>query len=172
MSQRTTQSSVVIGDYTYIFRNRKDTDYIEYVRWKSLAQKVENGKIGDSKGYLRVGSGPIAVLVVGNAAQPQFRLYWLDSGNVIHEEVLKNAIPSDPKELETLWYEGDLSSGDSQMDTEARTTTASSDLTAGIIDNHNAIFFESSGHDNKIAYIKMDQTGTYSKSAITPPAHL
>jgi hypothetical protein len=104
MAQKTTSSSLAVGEYAYIFINRPDTQYIEFIRFKKPEQ-VQTGKIGRKDASIFAKEGPVDCL---SFSDKSIRVYYIginaQGQNLVREVKLANA-DSDDTDPKTGWTE-------------------------------------------------------------------
>lgn len=91
MPPKTTSSTLVVGEYTYIFINRPDTQHIDYIRFKKAAD-AQTGKIGVGSNPIIAAEGPIDSLTFPNNS---IRVYYIEmikeNQHLVREIKLDNA---------------------------------------------------------------------------------
>jgi len=92
MSQKTTSSTLCVGDWTYIFLNKPETKFIDFIRFK-IPTQPQTGLVGIGGSPIVASPGPLASIVYGTENQPekQIRLYYINESKVIKEIKLENA---------------------------------------------------------------------------------
>jgi hypothetical protein len=161
MAPKTTSSTLVIGDYKYIFLNRPDTQHIDYIRFKTPDDNVQPGKIGTSDRQIFTNEGPIDTLVFPNRS---IRLYYIgitaNNDNVVREIKLDNA-DSDDTDPKKAWTWSDNSDKDLLFETKVpinnRLVDTSSFLAVTMRNGQPALSFKANNQD-MIQYVYFNGT--------------
>jgi hypothetical protein len=166
MAPKTTSSTLVVGDYKYIFLNRPDTQHIDYIRFKSPDRDVQTGKIGTSDGQITASEGPIDTLVYGQS----IRVYYIantSNGNNVVREIKLDKADSDDTDPTKAWTS---SGGDLKFEAGVlanwRLVDASSFLAVTSRNAQPALIFKPHGED-KIQYIYYDTDNNKNKFIVT-----
>jgi hypothetical protein len=161
MAPKTTSSTLVVGDYKYIFLNRPDTQHIDFIRFKSPDGDVQTGKVGTSERQIFTNEGPIDTLVFPNRS---LRLYYIgitgNNDNVVREIKLDNA-DSDDTDPTKAWTWSDTSDKDLIFETKVprntRLVDTSSFLAVTMRNGQPALSYKSNNQD-MIQYVYYNGT--------------
>jgi len=159
MPPKTTSSTLVVGDYKYIFLNRPDTQHIDYIRFKSPDDdSVQTGKVGTSDRKIFTNEGPIDTLVYADGS---VRLYYIginaDNQNVVREVKLNNA-NSDQTDPQTAWTWTDKDLlFENKVLTNTRLVDTSSFLAVTSRNGQPALSYKTNNQD-KIQYVYFNGT--------------
>jgi hypothetical protein len=145
-SDRAASCTIDIASFVYVFINRPDTDFIDFVRFNEKdptnSSKTKSGRVGTTSGKVTVGQGAIACVKLPSPdatdkVSTDIRLYYLSSNRIV-EARLPNALSSDTDPA-SAWIaspvkgEGDKFSivGKHGLDANTRLVDATSYLSAG-----------------------------------------
>lgn len=169
--QKTTSSTIVVGPWTYIFLNKPDTIFIEFIRFKD-PKSAQSGKVGYPTKSVYCASGPIDAITFGtDDGGKHIRLYYIgkyddvgtkDKDSVYVREIkLENAqsddtdpardwqaTPTDKKQSSNLKFERDISKN-------ARLADETSLLSATVSGGNPVVIFTAAGEDF-VNYAKYD----------------
>lgn len=172
-SQKTTSTTIIVGPWTYIFLNKPDTIFIEYIRFKD-PKKPQSGKVGYPNKSVWCTSGPLDALTFGvdGSDAKSVRLYYVgkydedtskDKDNIYVREInLENAhsddtdpsrdwqaTPTDKKQSSILKFERDISKN-------ARLADETSLLSATVSGQNPVVIFKAAGEEDFISYNRYD----------------
>jgi hypothetical protein len=135
MADKTTSSTSVVDNLTYIFLNKASTPFIDWIRFTN-SSKVTTGLVWVGEQILEVNPGPISSIVYGPLDSPEgsIRLYYVDKASIIREIRLENAHleETDPRKWTagnpkggSSEFEGAFSKGERKVDTTSFLTATS-----------------------------------------------
>jgi len=172
MSQKTTSSTAIVGDWTYILLNRPTTTWIDYIRFKQPSAP-QQGKIGISSTLISSPEGPIDTLVFkSTSGNRELRLYYIgDKGGKkqVSEVKLDNA-QADATDPKTQWtaQASDLKF-EQQISGNTRLADETSFLAASIKADKPVVVWKAAG-ENFIQYANFDGTSWNTVQLALPTA--
>lgn len=166
MTDKTTSTTLCIGEWTYIFLNKPSTKFIDFIRFKdpsSPAKGVIGTLIKDATSPIPCNPGPLDALtiVTDDGSAKHIRLFYIGDDNSVKEIRLQNADAeaTDPK---TGWLIGGKGSSvpgllfEKQLSIGSRTVDSSSFLSTTIRGSRPVVVFKSAGTEDFMNYAYFD----------------
>lgn len=164
---KTTSSTVVVKDWSWIFFNRPDNNDIEYIRFKT-PRDATRGKIGSSNGSICANTGAIAAIAdTGSTTDAiDIRLYYISPGAVIKETKLPDA-HLDGVNPDSGWIEqGSDLTFEKDVPGKVRCVDTNTFLSASISNDRPLVTFADQGEGDAVVYCCYTEQGFWANTTL------